>query len=35
MVARPKDEILVPPVTEHDWMEERAASRGIDLKDVL
>lgn len=35
MVPRPEDQISVPPVSEHDWMEERAASRGIDLNAVL
>ena len=35
LVMRPEEQIPVPPVTEHDWMEERAAGRGLDLNDVL
>jgi ferredoxin len=35
LVRRPEEEILPVPVTEHDWMEERAAARGIDLSQVL
>jgi heterodisulfide reductase subunit A-like polyferredoxin len=35
LVRRPESEVLPPPVTERDWMAERAAARGIALDDVL
>jgi electron transport complex protein RnfB len=35
MVRRPDAEVAPPPVTERDWMAERAAARGLDLNDVL
>ena len=35
MVRRPEEEVMPPPATEHDWMAERAAARGLDLNDVL
>jgi heterodisulfide reductase subunit A-like polyferredoxin len=34
MIRRPEDQISPLPVSEHDWMEQRAASRGIDLNVV-
>jgi len=35
LVRRPEDEVLAPPVTERDWMAQRAAARGIELDVVL
>lgn len=35
LVRRPDEEILPPPVTEADWRAERAAARGLDLREVL
>ena len=35
LVRRPGDEIETVPVTEMDWMEQRAAGRGISLDQVL
>jgi ferredoxin len=35
LVRRPEEEVLSTPVTEKDWMEERSASRGLDLQKVL
>jgi heterodisulfide reductase subunit A-like polyferredoxin len=35
LARRPEGEVLAPPVTERDWMEERAAARGIELDKVL
>gem|GEM_PF-6576213 len=35
VVRRPDAEVTPPPATEHDWMAERAAARGLDLNDVL
>jgi electron transport complex protein RnfB len=34
LVRRPENEVLAPPLTEEDWMEERAAARGIELEKV-
>jgi len=31
LVRRPEDEILPPPVSESDWLMERAEARGIDI----
>jgi hypothetical protein len=35
LVRRPDEEILPPPATEADWQAERAAARGLDLRQVL
>jgi electron transport complex protein RnfB len=35
LVRRPDEEILPIPATERDWLEERAAARGLDLSRVL
>ena len=35
LVRRPEDQVLAVPVTEGDWMAERAAARGIELDKVL
>jgi Na+-translocating ferredoxin:NAD+ oxidoreductase subunit B len=35
LVRRPEEEIKPIPVTERDWMAERAAVRGLDMNDVL
>lgn len=35
LVRRPDEEIMPPPVTETDWLVERAAARGQDLNEVL
>jgi electron transport complex protein RnfB len=35
LVRRPDAEILPPPATEADWQAERAAARGLDLREVL
>lgn len=35
LVRRPVEEIMPPPVTETDWLVERAAARGQDLNEVL
>ncbi len=35
LVRRPEDEVLPIPDTEADWMAERAAARGLDMKAVL
>jgi heterodisulfide reductase subunit A-like polyferredoxin len=35
LVRRPDEEIPPPPVTESDWRAERAAARGMDLREVL
>ncbi|NIM96300.1 MAG: 4Fe-4S ferredoxin [Anaerolineales bacterium] len=35
LVLRPTSEISPPPITEDDWLEERALSRGLNLKDVI
>jgi Na+-translocating ferredoxin:NAD+ oxidoreductase RNF subunit RnfB len=35
LVRRPEDEILAIPKSHQDWMEQRAAARGIDLRDTL
>lgn len=35
LVRRPDDEIKPIPVTEKDWMAERAAARNLDMRDVL
>jgi Pyruvate/2-oxoacid:ferredoxin oxidoreductase delta subunit len=35
LVRRPEDEVLSVPVTHDDWLQERAAARGIDLNEVL
>jgi ferredoxin len=35
LVRRPENEVLAPPVTERDWMAERATARGIELDQVL
>ena len=35
LIRRPDDEILSIPETHDDWMQERADSRGIDLKVIL
>jgi Na+-translocating ferredoxin:NAD+ oxidoreductase subunit B len=35
MVRRPDADVMPPPVTERDWLAERAAARGLDLNDVL
>ena len=35
LVRRPDEEIVSVPVTHDDWLAQRAAARGIDLKDVL
>ena len=35
LVRRPEDQVLAVPVTEEDWMAERAAARGIELGEVL
>lgn len=34
LVRRPEDEVLPTPVTEDDWREERAVSRGINIDAV-
>jgi len=35
LVRRPEEEITPPPVTEQDWLKERAESRGIDISTVM
>lgn len=35
LARRPENEILMVPVTEHDWMKERAKVRKQDLNEVL
>jgi Fe-S-cluster-containing hydrogenase component 2 len=35
LVRRPEDEIMPVPVTHADWQIERAASRGIELNQVM
>ena len=35
LVRRPEEEIIIPPLSEEDWMKERAVSRGVDIKEVL
>jgi ferredoxin len=35
LVRRPDEEVVSVPVTHDDWLVQRAAARGIDLKDVL
>lgn len=35
LVRRPESEVMPVPVTHHNWLEERAAARGIDLNEVL
>jgi hypothetical protein len=35
LVRRPEEEILPVPNTEMDWNKARAASRGMDLEEVL
>jgi len=35
LVRRPEAEVLSVPVTEHEWMQERAISRKQDLSEVL
>jgi ferredoxin len=35
LVRRPEEEIIPPPVTEQDWLKERAESRGIDISTVM
>lgn len=34
MVRRPEEEIKEPPLTEEDWLEWRAAERGLDIEKV-
>jgi hypothetical protein len=33
LVTRP--DVVAPPKTEQEWMADRAASRGLDMEDVL
>jgi Na+-translocating ferredoxin:NAD+ oxidoreductase subunit B len=35
LVRRPEDEVMSIPSTEHDWLNERAEARGLDIKGVL
>ena len=35
LVRRPEIEVEAPPISEMDWMQQRAAARGIDLSQVL
>ena len=35
LVRRPEMEIETPPLSEMEWLRERAAARGIDLSQVL
>jgi electron transport complex protein RnfB len=35
LVRRPDMDIELPPISEMDWMQQRAAARGIDLTQVL
>jgi len=35
LVRRPEDEVLTVPATHDDWLQKRAAARGIDLNEVL
>ena len=35
LTRRPPQEIMPPPISEENWREERAATRGIDLSKVL
>ncbi|MFZ5918477.1 MAG: ATP-binding protein [Chloroflexota bacterium] len=35
LVRRPESEVLPVPLTERDWQAERAAARGLDLREVL
>ena len=35
LVRRPEEEIMPIPVSEKEWMMERAIARGIDIRDVL
>jgi hypothetical protein len=35
LVRRPVEEISPIPETEMDWMQARAAARGIDIRQVL
>ena len=35
LIRRSEDEVLPVPVTHDDWLQARAAARGIDLKEVL
>jgi Na+-translocating ferredoxin:NAD+ oxidoreductase RNF subunit RnfB len=35
MVLRPEDDIHPIPITHRDWLEERAAARGLDINEVL
>ena len=31
LVRKPETEIIVPPITENDWFEERGKNRGVDF----
>jgi len=35
LVRRPEEEVLPIPVTEEEWLADRAASRGVDINEVL
>jgi electron transport complex protein RnfB len=35
LIRRPPEDVLATPVTEKDWQVDRAASRGLDLLEVL
>jgi Pyruvate/2-oxoacid:ferredoxin oxidoreductase delta subunit len=35
LVRRPEEEVMLPPVTESDWMAHRAAILGLDLSEVM
>ncbi len=35
LVRRPEDEVLPVPVTEEEWLTDRAAARGVDLDVIL
>jgi len=35
LVRRPAEEIKAPPMDEAEWLQQRATTRGIDLRDVL
>ena len=35
LVHRPEGDFLQPPVTESDWLADRALSRGLDLFEIL
>jgi electron transport complex protein RnfB len=35
LLRRPDDQVVVPPETEKEWLDQRAAARGLDLSKVV